>query len=581
MSRALVLLTWLRTVASWRAFWRSGRGSPVAFLGRLLIVVLMLAPAVGWVAAVLRSFTVRQNDPLTAWLRSAVREATHVAPLPLLLFLILVGILAALTKPFRFSPTEVDFLFAGPFRRHQLLNYKLGAAFSGHVLVSFLVAAPLGTGVFGFIPVFVASLLMFNFLHLFSLVAGLLGTTLGFHDSRGPRRISLAFALLFATLAILWFRFGKSVADPIAIYRQLEHSLLWRVATLPVRGFVEAGLAQSIWPDLVEWSSLCLLVNGLLFVTLHKLDARLEERAEQSDGRTADLDAERPASKRTPWTLPLLSRCQGMGPVAWRQSMNVVRNPQLIAVALSIYGMLVFMLFTLSVGGSAILFLPTLDGHVEINPAAAWVCGGIVIAIAMFLSSGLSLDFRGDMGQIDVLKTLPIEPIVLVAGQLLVPVVIAAVLQWLLMAAMAIGAFPRGYGRLPHFRPAGQRGPDSEREPVDTVVPHASNTRRDAGAFRGDRPCPGPSSPGDGLRVRGRLRDVRGVGRGLFPVRPEHHRRSRCRLANLGGGRFRPRRACLVRVRSFRCGARRFRVVGRQRNVGTAVDARHCRAFTE
>jgi hypothetical protein len=437
MSRALVLLTWLRTVASWRAFWRSGRGSPVAFLGRLLIVVLMLAPAVGWVAAVLRSFTV-QNDPLTAWLRSAVREATHVAPLPLLLFLILVGILAALTKPFRFSPTEVDFLFAGPFRRHQLLNYKLGAAFSGHVLVSFLVAAPLGTGVSGLIPVFVASLLMFNFLHLFSLVAGLLGMTLGFHDSRAPRRLSFAFALLFGTLAILWFRFGKSLVDPIAIYRQLEHSLLWRVATLPVRGFVEAGLAQSIWPDLVEWSSLCLLVNGLLFVTLHKLDARLEERAEQSDGRTADLDAERPASKRTPWTLPLLSRCQGMGPVAWRQSMNVVRNPQLIAVALSIYGMLVFMLFTLSVGGSAILFLPTLDGHVEINPAAAWVCGGIVIAIAMFLSSGLSLDFRGDMGQIDVLKTLPIEPIVLVAGQLLVPVVIAAVLQWLVMAAMAI-----------------------------------------------------------------------------------------------------------------------------------------------
>ena len=32
MSRALVLLTWLRTVASWRAFWRSGRGAPVAVL---------------------------------------------------------------------------------------------------------------------------------------------------------------------------------------------------------------------------------------------------------------------------------------------------------------------------------------------------------------------------------------------------------------------------------------------------------------------------------------------------------------------------------------------------------------------
>jgi hypothetical protein len=42
------------------------------------------------------------------------------------------------------------------------------------------------------------------------------------------------------------------------------------------------------------------------------------------------------------------------------------------------------------------------------------------------------------MGQIDVLKALPIEPIVLTAGQLFVPVVIAAVMQWLAMAVMAI-----------------------------------------------------------------------------------------------------------------------------------------------
>ena len=38
----------------------------------------------------------------------------------------------------------------------------------------------------------------------------------------------------------------------------------------------------------------------------------------------------------------------------------------------------------------------------------------------------LSFDFRRDMGQIDVLKAIPIEPIVLTAGQLFVPVVTAA-----------------------------------------------------------------------------------------------------------------------------------------------------------
>ena len=112
----------------------------------------------------------------------------------------------------------------------------------------------------------------------------MLGTTLGLHDSRGPRRLAFAVALLFRTLAILWFRIGKSIEDPIAVYLQLERLRAWSAATSPLRWFVEVGLAKSIWPDLVEWSSLCLLVNGLLLVTVHKLDAWLEVRAEQNDG---------------------------------------------------------------------------------------------------------------------------------------------------------------------------------------------------------------------------------------------------------------------------------------------------------
>ncbi len=546
MSRALVLLTWLRTVASWRAFWRSGRGSPVAILGRLLIIAFMLAPAIGWVSAVWRSRASDQNDLLSAWLLSAVREAARVATLPLLLFLILIGILSALTNPFRFSPTEVDLLFAGPFRRRQLVNYKLGAAFSGQVLMSFLLAAPLGTAVSGIIPVFVGSLLIFNFIHLFSLIAGLLGTTLGLHDSRGPRRLAFAFALLFGTLAILWFRIGKSIEDPIAVYLQLERSRAWSAATSPLRWFVEVGLAKSIWPDLVEWSSLCLLVNGLLLVIVHKLDARLEVRAVQNDGRGADLDAGRPVSERVPWTLPLLSRCQGMGPIAWRQSMNVVRRPELIAVALLMYGVVAFVLFALTTGSMAILFLPTLDGHREINPVGAWACGAVAIALPMFLASGLSFDFRGDMGRIDVLKALPIEPIVLTAGQLFVPVVIATVLQWLVMVAMAIAvrSVPAGLSVAAAFGP-----------PVSVVLIAIENLLT---LWFPMRPTPGTTPEpfeliGHALfrpvlrmaeHLRGRLRDVRGVGRGLFPVRPERHRGpGRC-LADLGGVRIRPRRPC-------------------------------------
>jgi len=408
-------------------------------LGKLWVLAFLLALAIGWVRAVWYSLTLDQNDPLTAWLLSAVRDAARAAPLPLLLFILLTGVLAVFEKPFRFSANEVDFLCAGPFRRRQLVNYKIGSAFSGQVLMSFLLAAPLGTVVSGPIPVFVGSLLLLSFLHLFSLVAGLLGTTLGLHDSRGIRRLAIRLAVVGATLAILWVRFGKSIENPIDVYRQVASSPVSMAATSPLRWFVEVILAKRLWPDLVAWSSLCLLVNGLLLVTVHVLDARLEERALEDDRRATDPEVGRPVSQRVPRALPLLARCRGLGPIAWRQSMNALRKPQQIGVAMLMYGILIFLLFLLALGSTAILFLPTLDGHREINPVGARVCGTFAIVLSMLIASGLSFDFRGDMGQIDVLKALPIEPIVLTAGQLFVPVVVATVMQWLALAVIAIG----------------------------------------------------------------------------------------------------------------------------------------------
>ncbi len=437
MSRALVLLIGLREAAGYRTFWRSGRGSPVALLGKLWVFAILLASAIGWVKAVWYSLTLDENDPLREWLLSVVRDAARMAPLPLLLILVFTGILAVFEKPFRFSPTEVDFLCAGPFRRYQLVNYKLGAAFSGQVLIS-LLAAPAGILVSGPIPVFLGTLLLLSFLHLFAVVAGSLGATLGLHDSRRIRRLAITIAFVCAGLAILWVRSGKKIENPIEVYRQVASSPVSVAATAPLRCFVEVILAKGLRPDLIVWSSLCLLINGLLFVTVHVLDARVEGRAMADERQVAGQEPGSPISQREPWALPLLARCQGLGPIAWRQSINALRKPAQISVAMLMYGILVFLLFVMAHGSTAILFLPTLDGHREINPAGARVFGTFVIVLSMLVASGLSFDFRGDMGQIDVLKALPIEPLVLTAGQLLVPVMVAAAMQWLALAVMAI-----------------------------------------------------------------------------------------------------------------------------------------------
>ncbi len=442
MSRALALLIALRSLASWRTFWRSGRQSIIVWLGKLYVLLCVFGAGAGWIVAVWYSLTSRQDDFMSAGLLSFVTEAAHAAPLILLVVLLFTGMLSLFEKPFPFSPAEVDFLRGGPFHRRQLLNYKIGAAFTGQVLFSFLLAAPSGAALSGIIPAFVGTLLLLNLLLLVSLVASFLGTMLGFQDSRGLFRLAFVLAILSAALAFVWIRFGKSVDDLIAINRQVERSPLWAIATSPLRWFVEVTLAKRLWPDLVQFSALCVLVNGLLFVTVHLLDARLQERAEQDAAHVAGDDfaqTSRVPPQRAPWALPLLSSCRGLGPIAWRQSIHVMRKPAQSALAILMYGVLIFLLFSLTRGGRELLFLPTLDNRAEINTAGAWICGIAAVTLSMLIASGLAFDFRADMGQIDVLKGLPIAPIVMTAGQLIVPVVIAAVLQWLALVVIAIG----------------------------------------------------------------------------------------------------------------------------------------------
>jgi hypothetical protein len=438
LSRALVLLVWLRNVASLGTFWRRGRGSPIALVGKFWILAIVVGAATGWVSAVWHSFTSNPDQLLAVWFRSAVREAARMAPLPALVFLIWTGILAAFDHPFRFNPSEVDFLCAGPFRRRQLVNYKLGAALSGMVFISFLLAAPSGRLLSSFPQMFVGSLLLFIFLHLFAVFVGLLGTVLGFNDPQGWRRFAITIGLALAGLAVFWIRSPANITDPIAIYRQLDQSLAWRVSLSPVCWFLEVILAERLWPDLIGWLALCLFVNVLLFVMVHALDARLHLRAEPEVDRPSGEESVSTDSRPEPWTLPLLPRWRGLGSIAWRQSVIALRSPALLSLAFSMYGLLLFMIFALALSRQSILFLPRFDGALEINRPGAMVCTGLALILCMIITSALSFDFRRDVAQIDVLKAMPVEPIILTAGQLLVPAVLTALMQWMTLAAIAI-----------------------------------------------------------------------------------------------------------------------------------------------
>ena len=437
MTRALALLIRLRHFGGWRNFWRSGRGSVIAMMGKALVLCYLLMIGLGWVMGVWFALATPRNDPIRVWLRSLVEEYARLAPIPLLVFLVLAAILAAFERPFRFNPAEVDFLQAGPFSRRQLLTYKIGAAFSGLVVLA-LLAAPLGTAVFPFLSCFMGTLLIFGLVYLFQLVVSSLGMTLGLRGSKGPLRLAVSLAILSTTLALVWFSFGTMRDDPVALYRHATHSLIWRLALTPLGWFFEVIIAKRVWPDLVQWTSLCLVIDGVLLATVYALDARLELREDEADQSVVEAAPATPVAARVRWSFPLSSLGGGVGPLAWRQAMNVIRRPDQIGFALFMHGFLLFASYTIVRSSTGLLFLPTLDGHLEVNPAGIWICGFLAILLPMVIAAGLSFDFRSDMGRMDVLKALPIAPMALVAGQLLVPVLIASAMQWVLMVVIAL-----------------------------------------------------------------------------------------------------------------------------------------------
>jgi hypothetical protein len=90
--------------------------------------------------------------------------------------------------------------------------------------------------------------------------------------------------------------------------------------------------------------------------------------------------------------------------------------------------------------------LPAMGGSSQ-NPdlrlGVALPLGIQVCVIALFLTPLITFDFRGDLDRIEVLKTWPIAPASLVIGQLLAPVLLVCLIQWVALAVVA-ATLPRG-----------------------------------------------------------------------------------------------------------------------------------------
>jgi Putative ABC exporter len=432
MHPALAKLIALSVKSSIRRTFRGARTVKGALL--LLfsfgVLALMIVPSlVG--AAFMRS---AQGLPqFSQWIEPYV-------PLAILGFCLLMIFGPAGEMAIAFTPAETEFLFPGPFSRRELIIYKLVKLLLGGFFLALLLSVTCLIYFRSWLAAFVGIFLTMEFMQLLALVVALAGQIVAEHAYTRSRKLSLLVvgALVAAGLAqMLW---QTPVTSIPALALAFRGTWTGRVVLAPFEVFSAAMLAVEWFPELLCWGALAAAINLGLVAVILKLDADYLEGAaavsqriyERRQRIRASGGMALPASqKATRLRVPRLPWWGGAGPLAWRQLLMAMRTSQTLIMIFLVFG-----------GGylAAALLIP-LDAESK-SRFATFGVGGLAY-ISFIFTMQLPWAFRGDIDHMALLKTLPVKPLALAAGELAGTIIVLATIQLVLLAGLlTVGANP-------------------------------------------------------------------------------------------------------------------------------------------
>lgn len=416
MDQSLWLLNYLKACATlrrWTRSFRTTKGLLLALVGSLIFLPLILSSF----------FTPRiLIDVQIAFIRD-------YGPLVLFLYCILNVLFSSSDRVVYYSPSEVDFLFSGPYTPRQLLLYKIVAGLTSAVVTALFMTLATAHHTSKHLSAYAGLCFALVFLYLFSLAVGLVISIFGaLAFSRLRQFTILALSLLAAT--ILW-PIGQDALSlpPMEILQRIRQSSTLAFFLLPFRPFVMAYTSRNLWPDLLLWSTLSLLIDFSLLALVLLLNTGFQEASAAASARIFQrLQNARKGkafhfSVKVRGSLPMLPVWGGIGPNLWRHLISVIRSPSRI----------VGILFMHLVPVGFILFIQW-NSPFGTNILAPIIT--MLLTMTMVATSTIFFDFRLDFEHIEQLKTLPIRPTRLVLGQLLTPVLILTAVQWIILALL-------------------------------------------------------------------------------------------------------------------------------------------------
>ncbi len=378
--------------------------------GGLLAVGAGLLLVVGVPYAAYLSVTKEGNFATTITLmRSYAAEA----------FFVFVMLGAIAPRGLYYRPAELALLFPAPIPRRQLVLYNIVWRARMSVLSALWLAM---LGVMGGTPVLVA-------LAGYTLILLLLQVS------------SQCFAVVRARLAErprAAYGIKVGVASVLAIAALLGGlgGLLSRLAWT-TRPALEILSADSLI-DAFPWIAIAGGTVAALVVATCWMDGAYHETA-----LARSLDRSRrkkrrgggsygPGARFATLKIPSFPYLRGAGPIAWRQCTELLRNPRRIVLVLAVVAAAAFgamLLVQLEAGND----LTTITG-----PMRAWVVIFVLCIAPLLSGDSLGYDFRRDLDRMATLKSLPVAPAVLSAGQIAPATMFVTTVQALGICGVAV-----------------------------------------------------------------------------------------------------------------------------------------------
>lgn len=377
---------------------------------RQLLSFLAVLLAIVWLGNAVASMLLRDSYDPVAFERWMSRS--------LLLYFFWHLVRVAYTRPEtaqEWSLSEQTFLCGGPFSRRELLTYRLMGIFSATLPKASLVAFVLwpdlpsiGTGFLGLL----LGLVFLEYLRLIleTLVCGM----------SGRQFLMYRVAVFGSLIAIVGYGLGHAVSvvtldgknhwrflsEWFGTIGALNDSPIGQLLEAPFRVFANVIMAQGIsWALVGHFGGGFALVMAAAHFSIRWDAVSFAKTQEAEFLSSSEERSDRRGGLSFGW--PRIFRLGGMGTVAWRQWHFARRHWGSLSVGLGVPAILACL--PLLVPGDGLATYLT-------------VFGGVVFYSFVLLPAALKLDFRRDFDHLALLKSLPMNPVRIVVGQLATPV---------------------------------------------------------------------------------------------------------------------------------------------------------------